>query len=142
MHSTARVGTHPIHPMLIPFPFALWLASFAADLYAAVRDQFHYFGYYLAWAGCIMAVVAAIPGAIDLFTAVPAGSAARRTGIRHALLNVSALVLFAISIAVRPGPDYMNYAAYATAGLGTILVLIAGWLGGSLVYDHKVGVPE
>jgi uncharacterized membrane protein len=142
MKSTMRIGSHPIHPMLIPFPFAFWTGSFIADVYAGLRDYFHDVGYILAWAGCVAALIAAIPGAVDLFTSVPAGSAARRTGIRHGLLNVAALVLFAISIAARPSPGAMTYTAYATAALGVLLIGVSGWLGGSLVYDHKVGVPD
>ncbi len=35
--STARVGTHPLHPMLIPFPIAFLVGAFVADLAAALR---------------------------------------------------------------------------------------------------------
>lgn len=80
MRSTMRIGSHPIHPMLIPFPFALWTTSVLADLYAAVRDQFHYIGYWLAVAGCAGAVLAAIPGLVDYFTIIPQGTRAKRTG--------------------------------------------------------------
>ena len=141
MKSTARIGTHPIHPMLIPFPFALWTTSVLSDLYCAVTDKLHYIGYWLAVLGSATAVVAAIPGLIDLLTAVPAGTKARRTGWTHGLLNIAALVLFVVSILTRPDPGTMTYTAYATAILGLILIAISGWLGGSLVYDHKVGVP-
>ncbi len=142
MESKAKLFGHPIHPMLIPFPFALWTTSFLADLYAAVRDRFHYLGYWLAVLGCVGAVLAAIPGLIDLLTAVPNGTDAKRTGWRHGLLNIAVLVLFVISILARPDQGAMTYTAYATAGVGMLLLAISGWLGGSLVYDHKVGVPD
>jgi len=32
MKSKANIGGHPIHPMLIPFPLALWTTSFAVDV--------------------------------------------------------------------------------------------------------------
>ena len=32
MASPASVGGHPIHPMIIPFPIALWVFSLIADL--------------------------------------------------------------------------------------------------------------
>ena len=141
MKSTMRIGTHPIHPMLITFPFALWMTSVLSDLYCAVTDKLHYIGYYLALIGCGFALLAAIPGLIDLLTIVPAGTKARSDGWKHGILNVVALLLFAASVWLRPDPATMNYAAYVTAGLGAILVSISGWLGGTLVYDHKVGVP-
>ena len=141
MKSTARIGTHPIHPMLIPFPFALWTTSVLSDLYCAVTDKLHYIGYWLAVLGSVSAVVAAIPGLIDLFTAIPAGTRARGTAWRHGILNIIALVLFVVSVLTRPDAATMTYTAYATAILGLIVVSISGWLGGTLVYDHKVGVP-
>jgi uncharacterized membrane protein len=32
MASRASIGGHPIHPMIIPFPIALWVFSLVADL--------------------------------------------------------------------------------------------------------------
>jgi uncharacterized membrane protein len=141
MRSAARIGTHPIHPMLIPFPYACWILSVLADLYAAYTNGPHTFGYWLAAAGCVGALIAAIPGFVDLFGAIPAGNPARRTGWQHATLNLLALALFAVSVAVRPNPAFINYLAYGASIAGLIVLGISGWLGGSLVYDHKVGVP-
>ena len=142
MKSAARIGTHPIHPMLVGFPIACWTLSVVADLYAAYTDQLHYFGYYLAAAGCVTALLAAIPGFIDLFGAIPAGHPARSTGWRHAILNLVVLGLFAASVALRPEPAYMTHAAYGASLLGVAVLAYSGWLGGTLVYDHHVGVPE
>jgi len=36
----------------------------------------------------------------------------------------------------------MNYLAYGASFAGLIAIAISGWLGGTLVYDHRVGVPE
>ena len=32
MASPASIGGHPVHPMIIPFPIALWVFSLVADL--------------------------------------------------------------------------------------------------------------
>ena len=32
METRATVAEHPVHPMLIPFPIALWIFSLASDL--------------------------------------------------------------------------------------------------------------
>ena len=32
MRSSANIGGHPIHPMLVPLPIGLWVFSFVADL--------------------------------------------------------------------------------------------------------------
>jgi uncharacterized membrane protein len=32
MASPASIGGHPVHPMIIPFPIALWVFSLVADV--------------------------------------------------------------------------------------------------------------
>ena len=37
--STARIGDHPIHPMLVPFPIVCFILTFVADiLYTRTHD--------------------------------------------------------------------------------------------------------
>ena len=31
-HSTAKIGGHPIHPMLIPFPIVCFILTFVCDI--------------------------------------------------------------------------------------------------------------
>ncbi len=144
MKTTARVGSHPIHPMLIPFPLALWTTSFIFNVLGSFTESFalHQAAYWMLVAGTIGGVLAAVPGAIDLFTSVPAGTAARRIGNRHAILNVLALLLWVASLYTRQGGGGMTYAAYVTGAVALLLITASGWLGGSLVYDHHVGVAE
>ncbi|MCA1555030.1 MAG: DUF2231 domain-containing protein [Chloroflexi bacterium] len=47
--------------------------------------------------GVIMALVTAIPGFLDWLLGIPAGTRAKSAGLTHMLLNVSALVVFAIN---------------------------------------------
>src|SRR5919204_6051397 len=142
MKSAARISSHPIHPMLIPFPLALWTTSFILDLIGAWQNStvLHIAAYFMAIAGCVGAVLAAVPGLIDLLTVIPKGTPARRTGWVHGILNVTALVLFVISILARPLIGEMTTLAYLTAAIAVVLLGISGWLGGTLVYDHHVGV--
>lgn len=144
MKSTSRIASHPVHPMLIPFPLALWPTSFIFNVLGAFFDSFalHQAAYYMALAGCIGAALAAIPGAIDLFTAVPPKTETRRIGVMHGALNVAALVVWVVSLYSRQGGGGMTYLAYITAGIGMIILGVSGWLGGELVYKHRVGVEE
>src|SRR3712207_1675814 len=71
--SAARVMDHPIHPMLIPFPFAFLSGAAAFDLAALARGS-HTLGQtaaHLRAAGLVSALVAAVPGLIDYLTTVP-----------------------------------------------------------------------
>ena len=98
MNSKANLGGRPIHPMLVGFPIVLFAATIVLELaHIGTHDASYYRAAMVAnIAGVVMALLAAIPGAIDLFS-LPAGSPARATGIRHALLNVLTVALFAIS---------------------------------------------
>lgn len=149
MLSKARIGSHPLHPMLIAIPVTAYLATFAALLgLAATRDPFWF--RVALWAnmvGVVSALVAAIPGAIDLITLVPRRTVARRTGVVHAIANVSALVLFAINLYLMADAygdrDTLNRtAALILTGGGVLLTAVAGWFGWEMVQRHHIGVIE
>src|SRR5690348_8790465 len=85
MRSRARVSSHPIHPMLITFPFGLWVTSFIFDVIGRASGNQDLFaaGFYAVIAGCVGAALAAVPGVIDLFATVPPNSSARQRGYIH-----------------------------------------------------------
>ncbi|HUJ58121.1 MAG TPA: DUF2231 domain-containing protein [Kofleriaceae bacterium] len=151
MYTTARIAKHPIHPMLVAFPIALYVATVVALIVnAGTHDPFWYrAAFWTNLAGIVMAGVAAVPGVIDLVT-LPR-SKARRTGILHAAANVSALALFIIScVAIgeswshaKAFGDYSQLEVAAPLVLGLIGIgctLVAGWLGWTLVQTHHVGI--
>ncbi|HMG23267.1 MAG TPA: DUF2231 domain-containing protein, partial [Kofleriaceae bacterium] len=78
MDSKARIAGHPLHPMLVAFPLAFYTATVAALLaYLGTREAFWYrFAMVANVSGIATAVIASIPGAIDLL-ALPRGSRAR-----------------------------------------------------------------
>lgn len=152
MRTRARIAGHPLHPMLIAFPVALYVTTLVTLLvHVATGEPFWYRA--AMWANIaavVMAVVAAIPGVIDLL-GLPRRSRARSTGIRHAAFNVLALVLFVVSAvilwsnaggeaAVAPGAELDVAAPLVLSILGVLSTLAAGWLGWTLVQTHHVGV--
>lgn len=145
MRSKASIQSHPIHPMLVAFPIGLWIASFIFDLLALARNNAALWaaGFYCIIAGCIGAVVAAVPGALDWLLVIPPQSSAKRTGLWHGSLNLLALALF-ISVAWRQGgPDsVLDGIAFTLMALGIIVIAISGWLGGTLVYRNQIGVDH
>ena len=145
MRSRAHFLSHPIHPMLIAFPIGLWVFSFIFDLFGRLIGNSLLWGaaFYCVVSGCVMAALAAIPGAIDLFTVVPPDSSARRRGYIHGLLNVSALVLFAAIAIARGGPGRMPTNTSLTLSvIGVVGLAISGWLGGTLAYRNQIGVDH
>ena len=147
MLTKVRIAGHPIHPMLIAFPVALYVATAVALIvFGGTHDPFWYRAAFWAnLAAVVMAAVAAIPGLID-FIGLPAKSRARSTGLRHAGLNVAALVLFVISDILIGRSLYDNAIGIAYAAplilsiVGVLLTVGAGWFGWKMVQTHHVGV--
>jgi uncharacterized membrane protein len=144
MATPASIGKHPLHPMLVVFPFALWFTAVVFDVIGLTTGNGTYraVAFYNIGAGIIGGLAAAVPGFIDYLTL--RGRAAR-VGTWHAALNVTALLLFTASWLGRTrwgagkiGLDSMIPELLGFIGLA--LVLPSGWLGGSLVYHHGVGV--
>ena len=144
MKSKASVAGHPIHPMLIPFPLALWVTSFVVDIlfYFLRHPTLLVIAKFMIAAGCLGAIAAAIPGIID-WLAIKNGDV-KRVANWHARLNVAALVVFAISFLLRTG-SYSDLVGrrltlpFLLSLVGVILILISGWLGGELVFRYGVG---
>jgi uncharacterized membrane protein len=144
-HSTAQIAGHPVHPMLIPFPIAFFVATFAADLvFMQTMDT----GWALAkqWllgAGLVMAALAALAGLTDFL-----GS--------HRIRKLNAAWLHAggnvVAILVALANFFLRYEAGAAAGISTsevvlsgvvvLILLFTGWQGWEMVYRHRVGVAD
>lgn len=146
MDSKAAIAGHPIHPMLVALPIGMYVATVAALLtYVGLDDPFYFRMALVAnVAGVVMALVAAIPGAIDLFS-LPRNSRARVAGIKHASFALLATGLFAVAAAT----SYRQWAGagvpdatvpLAIAIVGLLALLVAGALGWALVQTHHVGV--
>lgn len=146
MASPASISGHPIHPMIIPFPIALWVFSLVADVIYLWRGNpvwREYIAFYTLLGGIIGAAVAAVPGLIDWL------SLKDREVVKianwHARLNVIALLIFAVSFYLRTsgGSEMVSGShtiPFGLSVLGVILITISGWLGGEMVFKHAVAV--
>ena len=148
MASPASIGGHPIHPMIIPFPIALWVFSLVADVIYLWRGNpvwKDWIAFYALLAGIIGAAVAAVPGLIDWLSLTD--KAVVKIANWHARLNVIALLVFAGSFYLRTtsgaslvGGSYTIPLALSV--LGVVLIIISGWLGGEMVFRHGVAVSS
>ncbi|HEU4433972.1 MAG TPA: DUF2231 domain-containing protein [Pyrinomonadaceae bacterium] len=147
MKSKASIGGHPVHPMIIPFPLALWTTSFVVDVlfYFLRHPTLLVISKFMLGAGCLGAVVAAIPGIVDWST-IKNGEV-KKAANWHARLNIAALVVFAISFFLRLG-SYSELVGrkltipFLLSLVGMILISISGWLGGELVFRYGVGQTD
>lgn len=144
--SKIKIFGHPIHPMVIAYPVAFYTATLVGFIIYGATDDPFWLKLTIAAnvAGVAMAVVAALPGFLDWLLAIPSRTEAKRTGLLHMGLNVTALVLFAISMLVYigawDGPAKSAGLGIVLAALGVGATVGAGFLGWSLVQDHHVGV--
>ncbi|HEY2498913.1 MAG TPA: DUF2231 domain-containing protein [Candidatus Angelobacter sp.] len=145
MRSKAAIQSHPIHPILVGFPIAFWVGGFIFDLLGTARPNPGLWaaGFYCVIAGCVGAVLAALPGATDWWFTVPAESSAKQRGLIHGGLNTLNLLLF-IYVAYRLGspsavPDGTTLVLMA---IGMVILGIAGWMGGTLVYRNQIGIDR
>jgi len=148
MESKAKALGHPIHQMLIPFPFGLLATAVIFDIVYLLwgNPTMVTVSYWMIVAGIIGGVVAAPFGLID-WLAIPKGTRAKSVGLLHGLGNVVVLVLFVGSWWLRySSPSILPYVpstlALVLSFLGFALAGGTGWLGGELVDRLSVGVDE
>ena len=139
--TTARIDRHPIHPMLVVLPLGLWVAALVFDIiYAATgRPSMRTAAFWNIGAGVVGALIAAIPGFVDWLSLT--GRAAR-IGTYHMILNLAAVVIFAINWFIRTRLTDDSPWPLILSIVGVVGVGISGWLGGELVYKERVGVED
>ncbi|HVC37467.1 MAG TPA: DUF2231 domain-containing protein [Gammaproteobacteria bacterium] len=143
MRTPASISNHPIHPMLVVFPIALWIFSLACDLIriaGATGDTWLTVAFYSMVGGLIGALCAAVPGFIDLLFYKGGAPPVKNIALTHMALNLTAVVLYAINIWLRASsPTNMSIPVLLSI-VGVTLIAVSGWLGGKMVHVYGVGV--
>lgn len=144
MKSKASFKSHPLHPILIAFPIAFFTGTLAAHAagWLLQKQALLYTASLLNMAGVVMAIVAAVPGFIDYIYTVPPESSAKKRAGTHGLLNATMLVLFGIAAYYRQQQGAQPILVLLLELAGVSLLVIAGWMGGTLVYRNQIGVDQ
>ncbi len=141
-HSTAKIGSHPIHPMLIPFPIVCFIGALVTDIVFLNNNDTGWAtaSKYLLGVGIVMALLAAVAGLTDFFGDKRIqGSDA----IKHVLANVTAVVLEIVNFFVRLNNDSAIRGTGIVLSVIVVLILLySGWKGGDLVFRHGIGVTD
>lgn len=142
VESVVAIAKHPIHPMLVTFPIAflsmvvvtdvlfLWLgATFWAEL-----------SFWLNVAGLGFGVLAGIFGTLDMMSI----RVVRRhvSAWNHFIVAVMVLAMAAMGVWLRL-PDHAAAVwpwGLLSSSMMALLVMVAGWLGGTLSFRHGIGV--
>lgn len=142
MESKAKAFGHAIHPVLIVFPLGLLSTAVIFDILFLItlNTTFATVSFWMIAAGLIGGLLAAVFGLIDYLN-IPNGTRAKRIGRVHAILNVVAMVLFALSLWFRwDTPNVPATTALLFSFAGILIALFGGWFGGELVERLGVGV--
>lgn len=142
MKSRAHLKSHPLHPILIPFPIAFFTGTLISHVVGWVQDRDSWMdtATWLNAAGIIGAIAAAIPGIIDYLYTVPPRSSAKKRATQHGLINTTVLLLFILLFFYRrqAAPNHLLLSLGEI--IGVTLLMIAGWMGGTLVHRNQIGV--
>jgi uncharacterized membrane protein len=142
--STASIFGHPIHPMLVPFPITCFIGALITDIAytQSANVQWANFSIWLITAGLLTGGFAALAGLIDFFGDRRVRAA--RPALPHMLINILVWVieLFNAFVHSRDGWTSIVPTGIILSAVAVLLLAISGWLGGSLVYRHRVGMSR
>jgi nitrite reductase/ring-hydroxylating ferredoxin subunit/uncharacterized membrane protein len=124
---------HPVHPVLTDLPIGAWTSAMALDFLGGVEAQAA--ADMLIGVGVLTALPTAVTGLSDLADVVEPDE--RSVGVAHAVGNVSAVTLYALSFAMRRRGRRGLGNALSLAGAG--VATASAYLGGHLVYRQVVG---
>jgi uncharacterized membrane protein len=142
--STASIAGHPIHPMLIPFPIAFFVATLVCDIafWRGGNAMWVTASIWLLGAGLVMAALAAVAGLIDVL-GEPRIRALREVWW-HAGGNVLLVLIQAYSWFARytEGTAAVMPKGLILSVVAVGLMLFTGWMGWQMVYRDHVGVSD
>jgi uncharacterized membrane protein len=144
MRTPASIAKHPLHPMLVAIPIGLWIFSLICDivvLLGGTSEHWAVVARYTMVGGIIGALVAAVPGFIDMLS-LP--WAVKRIALMHMSINLTVVAMYVVNVYLRARGVESN-APFLLSLIAVALLGVSGWLGGRMVYVHGVavdGVPE
>jgi uncharacterized membrane protein len=142
--STASIAGHPIHPMLIPFPIAFFVATFVCDLayWQTSNAAWATAAIWLLGAGLTMAALAALVGLADVL-GEPRIRALNDVWW-HAGGNVIVVLIELYNFFVRysEGTSAIVPKGLVLSLVVVCILLFTGWKGWEMVYRYRVGVAD
>jgi uncharacterized membrane protein len=121
---------HPVHPLLIAIPVALWIGSLFCDLLylgGAEPAIWSPLALYTMMGGFVAALAAAVPRLKEF-------------GLAHVPVNLIVVSLYAVNLWLRLGDPPNTGLAIALSVIGVSILAVSSWLGGARV--RVQGVSE
>lgn len=137
---------HPVHPLFIHFPTALFPADLVLSYlyYSTGNHSFYLAGVYCLMGGASTGILALLSGLLDLFSIPKDDKKAIVLALYHGFLNGSLVLIFAV-IAFKewqalPTPVFAGVIGLLTKTLLVLLLFIGNYLGGRLIYEYFIGI--
>src|SRR3954454_19113142 len=122
--STAQIGKHPIHPMLVPFPIACFVGTLLTDLmyWRTAEMMWADFSAWLVTAGVILGFIAAIAGLIDFLGSRFTGEEAPTW--TQVIGNVLALLLAVLNMLVHTHDAWTSVVPWGLVLSALVVVIL------------------
>jgi uncharacterized membrane protein len=139
--SRVAIAGHPLHPMMVTFPIAFLVGALGCDV-ASVVTADPFWARSATWClivGIACGLLAGLGGLIDF---VSLKQARIRAGWIHAVGNALALCLSIGNLTLRLADQatIVSSGQLVLSAAVVSLLALAGWMGGELVFRHKIGV--
>jgi len=141
--STAKIGDHPIHPMLVSFPIVCFILTFVVDIiFVRTHDTtWATASIWLLVVGLVMGALAAVAGLTDFLGDDRIRGAS--DAVKHMLANVTAVVLELVNVILRwRDTGFIDSTGVYISGIVVLILIYSGWKGGDLVFRHGIGVSD
>lgn len=136
---------HPLHPALVHFPIGLFVLSLILDIASYVQGESANLtraSFYAMATGFGVGLLTVLAGFADR-SDIRLDHPARKTVNLHMTLNLTAMSLYGINLFLRAGQLDLNTTPSIVLLLSIVgvgIILVSGYLGGTMVYDDGVGV--
>lgn len=138
----ARIGKHPIHPILVAIPIGLCAFSVFADIVRLAGlggPAWFDLAKYAIAGGIVGALLAAVPGFVDYLSITDAR--VRDIAFAHSVTALFVVALYGLSFWLRWSGD-QGLLPVTISAVGLVLLGLVGWLGGEMVFVHGMGMAE
>ena len=143
MSAPASFKGHPFHPIIVPLPIGLWIFSIVSDFIFKLgwgSPVWNDVAFYTLAGGIIGALIAAVPGFIDLIGLQ--NPKTKSIAVWHMFINLLAVALYCVNFWLRTQRAPGDNLPILLSAIGIGLIIISGWLGGELVYVRGVAVKQ
>lgn len=139
---------HPLHPAIVHIPVGAWIVAAVLDVVsrdAAGDDPGPHLALYCVIAGLITALLA-VPTGVAEWSSIKKEKPAWKLGLYHMALNLLAAILWAANLGLRwkalDTPQPVTTAVLITSVAAAVLVIISGYIGSLMVFDHGISVAR